>query len=1013
MDNLTTNHVLVGLGGTGGKILKAFKMRMFEEFPEESDRRKQPVALLYVDSTDEMMGIGRPDFRVTGLDASFRRNEFLYIKDVDVEKILDNINNYPSVKGIVDNVSAVKTAIGSLGQAAGQKRRAGRLLFAANAVAYVNALKDAYGRCEKVSNNANKTTFHIFAGLCGGTGSGAVIDAIVQTRKAFPEAVISVYAMIPEMNLPQSNIDQGRYYQNGYAALNELNALQSNRFFPHDVTGAGREARLFSDKVKGVADGLTLYSNVNENGLTINSLTELPKIVSDYVYARVFLINSEDEVNGDMLRAYSFENMDDFALEYDECANADANGRIPIARTKKINSFGIKRVMYPELRVLKHITYTVGESVLYQFKYNNWRENLGYVNEEANKDYRDEYFNDTNLAKWKLDTKHLTYEIKILGSDKDYPKFSDYWHDKAIGYLDEAKQASNALSELEDIMSDFYAKQFRGVGVEEYYKGKERAIPDIAKEIRRIIEHELFEKWKVGDISIVELQKVSRLLIERVTEIRKDLDGKLEKEHEEYEAICNDRDDNMSNWAHKGFLNKKVFGGDTNALSNHQEILTDLFSCKTSIVALGFAQKLAARLFVEVGKLDADISAFGQKINDSIDETERLVAAQRKVNKGLEDMKGAIIEVSEEEVMAGFEADLKIDKIDMPNVARQLREAILPQTEFTSFGNLAQEISVDNVCKAFDLKLAKIVKTKHDERAESDKKVLGLNILTQLQQKLTTDEQIQRFALEIVKQSGVFLKLNNDQMQLHVRNNEGNLSPTNPASINKKTILVSIPSPDDNEGLKAFADKLEAAFMNSFSQGNSQCSVKVNRKSPRKDELTIITVAYCFPMRCISWLSNYKEKYERFLNTGNPNTDASNAILLHSEGNGKDLPSLFVVENAEQIAMQNEVQAPPTVAVPPAMPPMHGASGMPPMPQSAPQVQMYFHIAGQNYGPYDYETCKTLSQNKQITEQTMAWQQGMANWIPAGQVPEIAGLFGPSMPPMPGTTSMPPMPPTI
>lgn len=1013
MDNLTTNHILVGLGGTGGKILKAFKMRMFEEFPEEVDRSKQPVALLYVDSTDEMMGIGRPDFRVMGLDASFRQNEFLYIKDVDVEKILDNINNYPSVKGIVDNVSAVKTAIGSLGQAAGQKRRAGRLLFAANAVAYVNALKDAYSRCEKISNNANRTTFHIFAGLCGGTGSGAVIDAIVQTRKAFPEAVISVYAMIPEMNLPQSNIDQGRYYQNGYAALNELNALQSNRFFPHDVTGAGREARLFSDKVKGVADGLTLYSNVNENGLTINSLTELPKIVSDYVYARVFLINSEDEVNGDMLRAYSFENMDDFALEYDECANADANGRIPIARTKKINSFGIKRVMYPELRVLKHITYTVGESVLYQFKYNNWRENLGYVNEEANKDYRNEYFNDTNLAKWKLDTKHLTYEIKILGSDKDYPKFSDYWHDKAIGYLDEAKQASNALSELEDIMSDFYAKQFRGVGVEEYYKGKERAIPDIAKEVRRTIEHELFEKWKVGDISIVELQKVSRLLIERVTEIRKDLDSKLEKEHEEYEIISGDRDTNMSEWAHKGFLNKKVFGGDTNSLSNHQEILTDLFTCKTSIIALGFAQKLAARLFVEVGKLDADISAFGQKINDSIDETERLVAAQRKVNKGLEDMKGAIIEVSEEEVMSDFEADLKIDKIDMPNVARQLREAILPQTEFTSFGNLAQEISVDNVCKAFDLKLAKIVKTKHDERAESDKKVLGLNILTQLQQKLTTEEQIQRFALEIVKQSGVFLKLNNDQMQLHVRNNEGNLSPTNPASINKKTILVSIPSPDDNEGLKAFADKLEAAFLNSFSQGNSQCSVKVNRKSPRKDELTIITVAYCFPMRCISWLSTYKEKYERFLNTGNPNTDASNAILLHSEGNGKDLPSLFVVENAEQIAMQNGSQVPPTVSAPPTMPPMPGVPGMPPMPQSAPQVQMYFHLAGQNYGPYDYATCKTLSQNKQITEQTMAWQQGMANWIPAGQIPELAGLFAPSMPPVPGAPFMPPMPPSI
>ena len=72
-----SNHILVGLGGTGGKILRAFKMRLFEEFPTEEDRRKLPVALLYVDSTEEMMpqdGKARADFRVMGQDASFTRN---------------------------------------------------------------------------------------------------------------------------------------------------------------------------------------------------------------------------------------------------------------------------------------------------------------------------------------------------------------------------------------------------------------------------------------------------------------------------------------------------------------------------------------------------------------------------------------------------------------------------------------------------------------------------------------------------------------------------------------------------------------------------------------------------------------------------------------------------------------------------------------------------------------------------------------------------------------------------
>ncbi len=1025
-----TNHILVGLGGTGGKILKAFKMRMFEEFPDAEERNKQPVALLYVDSTDEMMGIGRPDFRVMGLDASFTQNEFLYIKDVDVTKILDTIDNYPSVRGIVNNVSAVKTAIGSLGQAAGQKRRAGRLLFAANSVAYINALKDAYGRCDEVSHNAEKTNIHIFAGLCGGTGSGAVVDAIVQARKTYPEAIISVYAMIPEMNLPKANMDQGRYYQNGYAALNELNALQAGRFTPHDITGAGREAKLFSDEIKGVANGLTLYSNVNENGLTINSLTELPKIVSDYVYARVFLINSQDNINEDIIRAYTFENIDDFALEYDETKNAGPDGRIPVARTKKVNSFGIKRVMYPELRVLKHITYTVGESVLYQFKYNNWKENLGYINAEVNKDYRATYFNESNLGKWMLDDKHLTYELKVLPTDKDYPKFADYWHDKALYYADEARQAKNPLNELDDIMSDFYEKQFRSVGVAEYYKGKERAIPEIAKEIRSVIEREIFEKWKVGDISIIELQKIGKLLIERITETRKDLDVKLEKEHEELDAITGERDDNVLDWANKGFISGTLLSGNTKLFGKHQEILTDYYTSKTKIQAWEFARKLAARLFVEMGKLDADISAFGQKINDAIDETERLVAAQKKVNKGLEDMKGAIIEVSEEETMRQFETDLTTDKIDMPNIARQLREAILPQVEFTNFGALAHDVSVDTVCKAFDLKLAKIVQTKHDERAESDKKVLGLNILTQLQQKLTNEEQIQQFALDIVKQSGVYLKLNNDQMQLHVRNNEGIMSPSNPASINKKTILVCIPSPDDNEGLKAFADKLEKAFKNSFAQGNSQTTLIVNKKSPRKDELCIIMVAYCFPMRCMSWMSSYKEKYEQFLDTGNVNTDASNAILLHSEGDGKNLPSLFVVENAAQIAeAELAAQAAAQPAVQPVaqpmaqpvagMPPMPGAPVPPPMPEAEPQVQMYFYIGGQNYGPYDYSTCKQLKQNNQINEQTMAWQQGMAAWTPAGQVPELKGLFAPAapamppMPPMPGNPGMPPMPPSM
>lgn len=1015
-----SNHILVGLGGTGGKILRAFKMRMYEEFPMQEERNSLPVALMYVDSTTEMMpkdGKPRADFRVMGQDASFTNNEFLNIKAVDVEHILDHIDNFPSVKGIVDNVSAVKGAIGSLGKAAGQKRRAGRLLFAANAVGYVNCLRDANARCEEVSNETNRLNIHIFAGLAGGTGSGSVVDVVMQSRKAFPNAKISVYAMIPEMNLPKSDMDQGRYYPNGYAAMNELNALQTGRWAPHDVTGRGA-LNLYNDRVKGVADGLTVYSNVNENGLTINSLEELPKVVSDYMFARIFFVKEDDQVNSDIIRAYNFENMDEFALEFDETSVPAVDGKLLAARTKKINSFGIKRVIYPELRVLKHITYTTAERILYQFKYNNWRENQGYVDEEKNKDYRREYMSEANLSEWMLDEDHLTLNMKILEADTDYPAFKEYWHDKAIGYAEDAKKSKDPLNELDGILQEFYDRHFREDGVEAFYRSKERVIPEMAREIRHKIESELFEKWKIGDVSAEELLKVSKLIQEKMEELRKDLDTKAAEENNNYKAIDDERAVNVEDKNHLGMFQKLVKSNDM--FNNHKSILEDLYVSKTMLVALDFAKKLAAKLAIELGKMNTDISAFGQKISDAIAETQKLVAAQRKVNKGLEDMKGAIIEVSEEEAMVEFEEELRTDKVDMPNIARNIREEILPDGEFYNFGRLTDEISIDAIKDAFDIKLAELVRIKHNEKADSEKKVLGLNILTQLRQKLKTDDDIKAFAVKIVNQSGVYLKLDNNQVTQAIHNNEGNLSPQNPASINKKAILISIPSPDDNAGLKSFADKLENAFKTSINQSIARTTITVNRNSPRKDELSILTVGYCFPMRAIDWMRTYKQRYEDFLHTGNAATDAGNAILLHSEGDGTQFPSLFMVENWAQIIAEKEatlskpvsggatssntgIEIPPVVTkIPPIV-----SDGEPVPPPVYEDIKLYIAVGVKRYGPYNMEQCQQLVEGGQLTQRSKVWKEGMASWAPASEVEELQPLFAP--PAIPG---MPPLPPT-
>lgn len=80
-----------------------------------------------------------------------------------------------------------------------------------------------------------------------------------------------------------------------------------------------------------------------------------------------------------------------------------------------------------------------------------------------------------------------------------------------------------------------------------------------------------------------------------------------------------------------------------------------------------------------------------------------------------------------------------------------------------------------------------------------------------------------------------------------------------------------------------------------------------------------------------------------------------------------------------------------------------------------PQVSMYLYIGGQQYGPYDYATLKTFVPTKQLTPQTMVWQNGMAAWAPASQVTELQQLFAPATPPTPAAPPMPsaPVPPPM
>jgi membrane protease subunit (stomatin/prohibitin family) len=78
------------------------------------------------------------------------------------------------------------------------------------------------------------------------------------------------------------------------------------------------------------------------------------------------------------------------------------------------------------------------------------------------------------------------------------------------------------------------------------------------------------------------------------------------------------------------------------------------------------------------------------------------------------------------------------------------------------------------------------------------------------------------------------------------------------------------------------------------------------------------------------------------------------------------------------------------------------ASSVPGTPPPIPGAATYFvAIEGKQTGPFDLQTLAAQATSGRLTQQSLVWTQGMAQWIPAGQVAALAGIFANVPPPLP------------
>lgn len=891
--NIQENHIVVGLGGTGGRVIRAFRKRIFNEFNKD-ERDRLPIGYIYVDASDEMMGVSDPKWKVFGENTQIGKNSQLFLRGASLRAQLDNVESYPNIRNWIGNRNVWDNIVENIADdgAAGQRRRLGRFLFACKAQDFSTVLQNQVQNVRS-KYNYSEVTFHVLAGLAGGTGSGSIIDTIAQIRKQYPRNDtgsrfrILVYVFMPEES-PKPGWDKGYYHANGYAALMELNALSIGKFKFSDVTG---QTDYIDFKGNVVFDGCYLYSTLNENGIIVDNEEQLPSIVADFLLQKIIMPTGSDAIT-QLRKAEANENLAD-TFEYDE--NKPNQERV---RSFRFLGFGVKRVEIPEEEIVEFLTYNLTKQVLLQFKYNNWSDDLGFRNEAKNHDFHSLVNDKDKLRGWLLSDDHLTLSLPILDEDRvqNWKTIQDDWNaeiPRLKTIATDSAGTDSSLNKLSKLCEDRFDKGFRKNGVREFYRIKALSVKNIAKEIRANIEKNLFEDWRTGKKSVAEISQIIDILIQHLESRQSKIDGELVNIEEQIRSSNTEKSRIQSEWANVSTFRTKVFDKRPRIYESFSLVLQRLYIYRTQKEAWTFGKTLLAASVNELRELNSILRNYTSNLNDIIDEVEKMIGVRCQDEAfGIDSFKEAQIKYykvdSIKQFMNRIVRDSKIQNDQASRIRGILVEKVGSELTFSKmYERISSELLLDtleNNCQEFSFAI-------HNELITDKKqRIIGINIVEKLYEEYNNNpDGLSTFVRNIVRYSGTFLNFDQSELLKTLKNNPVRIIGQ---TIKIETVLIKIPAPLDK---KEFVEKLKTAFRNAFA-GNKNV-IFDEHIGGKQNEITIISLANGFPIRVVGEAKILKEKYDATIKRED---ETVARLVLHMEGDGTDYLPLFLPSREER-----------------------------------------------------------------------------------------------------------------
>lgn len=328
--------VIVGLGGTGVRVLQYIKGEFHKHFPKGVP---PAVRLLAFDTAPQTTQAG-----AVGPIEHLEANEFAYITATGIRRLLQA----PEMQSWVPPLE--KWDLSDIINGAGQRRPSGRLALFRNAVAIYNTLNNAINQVKSIDlvgmmagwpefripeEYQTVVEVYVVGSLVGGTGSGMFLDIGYMIRDLLKEEgsdrVIGVFLLpgIFMKNLAAVDFVAG----NGYAALKELD-YWLNTLEEREVRYPGGLSIKWGGALRKPYNFVYLLDDVNESGAVVTKLETMLYFIARGIFLHMTIQSNE-------LTAF-WSNLGSILQSADRWPEGHPDGKVP-----RYMSFGISSLQIP------------------------------------------------------------------------------------------------------------------------------------------------------------------------------------------------------------------------------------------------------------------------------------------------------------------------------------------------------------------------------------------------------------------------------------------------------------------------------------------------------------------------------------------------------------------------------------------------------------------------------------------------------------------------------------------